>query len=174
MSSIVYIHSNKPDRVALKIGDLAKESGKTVRALRLYEEMGLLSPGMRSAGGFRLYGADAIARVHWIAKLQELGFTLPHIQELVGATFGERVPRDAMARVRTLFHDKLKDVELQVARLAQLQKELASSLQYLESCNRCDHDGTQAPAAHTCHTCTDHTTQAPSLVNELTAPGRSA
>ena len=37
----------------LKIGDLAKATGKTQRALRLYEEMGLLAPSERTLGGFR-------------------------------------------------------------------------------------------------------------------------
>ena len=39
----------------LRIGDLAEKTGKTKRALRLYEEMGLLVPSERSSGGFRLY-----------------------------------------------------------------------------------------------------------------------
>ena len=70
----------------LKIGDLAKQTRKSARALRLYEELGLLTPGTRTAGGFRLYGTEAIDRVHWIGKLQELGFTLQQLQELVDAT----------------------------------------------------------------------------------------
>ena len=39
----------------LRIGDLAEKTGKTKRALRLYEEMGLLVPSDRTSGGFRLY-----------------------------------------------------------------------------------------------------------------------
>ncbi|HEY1099321.1 MAG TPA: MerR family transcriptional regulator, partial [Myxococcota bacterium] len=57
----------------LRIGDLAKATDKTQRALRLYEELGLLTCGERTSGGFRLYGPEAIDRVHWIGKLQELG-----------------------------------------------------------------------------------------------------
>ena len=39
----------------LKVGELAKRTGKTVRAIHLYEELGLLAPAVRSKGGFRLY-----------------------------------------------------------------------------------------------------------------------
>ncbi len=39
----------------LKVGELAKRTGKTVRAVHLYEELGLLDPAVRSKGGFRLY-----------------------------------------------------------------------------------------------------------------------
>ena len=76
---------NKPvTNRRMKIGELARKTGKTVRALHLYEEMGLLKPG-RSEGGFRLYGPDELARVYWIGKLQKMGFkeacrfcTVPH------------------------------------------------------------------------------------------------
>ena len=47
-------------RKRLKIGELAKLSGKSVRALHLYEELGLLTPAERSKGGFRLYGTETV------------------------------------------------------------------------------------------------------------------
>lgn len=143
----------------LKIGDLAKATGKTQRALRLYEELGLLSPGTRTSGGFRVYGADAIERVSWIAKLQDLGFTLQEIQQLVEATAHEGVPRDAMAKVRTMFHEKLDDVAAQIARLSQLQRELVQSLAYLEECGGC--------GATTCKSCDQHDDEAPPLVTQI-------
>ena len=94
----------------LRIGDLAKATHKTQRALRLYEELGLLTPGDRTSGGFRLYGREAVERVHWIGKLQELGFTLHEIQGLVQALHDEHIPKAAMAQVRGLFMQKLDDV----------------------------------------------------------------
>ena len=51
-----------------QIGDLARETGKTVRAIHLYEELGLLTPAGRSKGRFRLYGAESRVRIRWIAK----------------------------------------------------------------------------------------------------------
>jgi DNA-binding transcriptional MerR regulator len=146
----------------LKIGDLAKLTHKTTRALRLYEELGLLTPGTRTAGGFRVYGPEAIERVTWIGKLQELGFTLQQIQELVDVTAQSQIPREAMAKVRGLFHEKLDDVAQQIARLTQLRRELSSSLAYLETCVACAHDDTGMSA---CSGCADHgTARAPSLV----------
>src|SRR4051812_45582301 len=47
----------------LQVGDLAKQSGKTVRAIHLYEELGLLRPPARSKGRYRLFSADAVTRV---------------------------------------------------------------------------------------------------------------
>lgn len=151
----------------LRIGDLAKATAKTQRALRLYEELGLLTPGDRTSGGFRLYGPEAIERVQWIGKLQELGFTLHEIQGLVQALHEQRVPKAAMAQVRTQFMEKLDDVAAQIARLSQLQRELMSSLTYLEACVGCStesHD--HASGAASCARCTEHGGDAPSLVDQ--------
>ena len=68
------------ERMFLKIGELARETGKTVRALHLYEELGLLKPAQRTDGGFRLYAPDARSRVEWISKLQDMGFSLNEMQ----------------------------------------------------------------------------------------------
>lgn len=151
----------------LRIGDLAKATQKTQRALRLYEELGLLTPGDRTSGGFRLYGREAVERVHWIGKLQELGFTLNEIQGLVQALHDEHVPKAAMAQVRGLFMQKLDDVAGQIARLSQLQRELMSSLTYLEACVDCSTDGDSGSSgAVSCSTCTEHLDHAPSLVEQ--------
>jgi DNA-binding transcriptional MerR regulator len=156
-----------PGARTLRIGDLAKATAKTQRALRLYEELGLLTPGDRTSGGFRLYGPEAIERVQWIGKLQELGFTLHEIQGLVQALHEQRVPKAAMAQVRTQFMEKLDDVAAQIARLSQLQRELMSSLTYLENCVGCSSDGHEhLPGAASCAQCTEHGRDVPSLVDQ--------
>ena len=71
------------DNKLMRVGELAKAVGKTVRAMHLYEELGLLEPASRSEGGFRLYGPDAVDRINWIVKLQAIGFTLADIQGFV-------------------------------------------------------------------------------------------
>jgi MerR family transcriptional regulator, copper efflux regulator len=147
----------RPGGSDLKIGDLAKATGKTQRALRLYEELGLLTPGTRTEGGFRLYGPDAVERVAWISKLQELGFTLQQIQQLVDVT----AAKEGMATVRALYEAKQAEVAAQIERLQQLQRELTASLEYLETCvHEC--------AADCCAHCESHAQdQAPSLVEGI-------
>ena len=70
----------KEDPKLMRVGELAKAVGKTVRAMHLYEELGLLEPRARSEGGFRMYGPEAVDRIHWIVTLQAIGFTLAEIQ----------------------------------------------------------------------------------------------
>lgn len=137
----------------LKVGELAKAVGKTVRALHLYEEMGLLAPVSRSSGGYRLYGADAVARVNWISTLQTLGFSLPQIKSFLSDWEGAETGPKAMARVRAVFEEKLRETREAKERLARLEKELEASLAYLESCvARCEptHD------KRDCQCCTQH------------------
>ena len=168
--TLVQLGPSKDGPSDLKIGDLAKATGKTQRALRLYEEMGLLVPSDRTVGGFRVYGCDAIERVSWIGKLQELGFTLHQIQELVPGVSEAALPKDAMKRVRKIFADKQAEVAHQIARLQQLQCEMASSLEYLETCvESCTehHAGTSS-----CGTCQTHgDLKAPALLEGIRSEG---
>src|SRR5881392_547865 len=83
----------------LQVGDIAKASGKTVRAIHHYEEVGLLTPHARSKGRYRLYGKDAVNRVRWIGKLHDLGLSLSQIQDMVKTWEGAPSAPDAMARV---------------------------------------------------------------------------
>jgi len=70
----------------LQIGEVAERTGVTQRALRFYEEKGLLKPPSRMEGGFRLYSEDDVRRVEQIRRLQKLlGFTLAEIKEMVEA-----------------------------------------------------------------------------------------
>ena len=121
----------------LRVGDLARLSGKTVRALHLYEEMELLRPIERSQGGYRLYGDDAVARVGWIGKLQTIGFSLPEIREFLrNAEHGEHEP-GAMRKVRTIFAEKLAETRTRILEMRALEGELLASLNYLERCGTC-------------------------------------
>ncbi|KVS62164.1 MerR family transcriptional regulator [Burkholderia cepacia] len=64
----------------LKIGDLAKKAGLSVRALHHYDAIGLLSPTQRTDGGARLYGRDDLIRLHRIEALKRFGYSLPDIK----------------------------------------------------------------------------------------------
>lgn len=61
------------------IGELANATGLTVRALRHYDQIGLLQPQTRTESGYRLYGETEIQRLQQIRSLQSLGFSLEQI-----------------------------------------------------------------------------------------------
>jgi DNA-binding transcriptional MerR regulator len=125
----------------MQVGDLARESGKTVRAIHLYEELDLVRPAGRSKGRFRLYGNEALLRIRWISKLQDLGFSLTDIQA-VARDFDTAADAGsaslAMARMRDLYRKKLEETRAQLERLRSLEAEIVASLDYLETCEVCD------------------------------------
>lgn len=63
----------------LRVGQLARRCGLTIRTLHHYDTIGLLSPSVRSDAGYRLYNAHDIARLHRILALRELGVSLADI-----------------------------------------------------------------------------------------------
>ncbi len=122
-------------------GAFARRSGKTVRALHLYEELGLLKPVHRTKGGFRLYAPSSLARVEWIGKLNEAGFSLHELQDFLHAVGPDSVnghtAPTAMRRVRDVFGERLAQIRAQLARLSQVESDLVESLDYLEGCRPC-------------------------------------
>ena len=67
----------------LKIGDLARATGTKVVTIRYYEKIGLLAAPDRSAGNYRSYDAAALARLRFIRRSRDLGFSLDRIRELL-------------------------------------------------------------------------------------------
>lgn len=72
----------------LKIGELARRTGLTVRALRHYDDIGLLVPSERSSGGYRLYDRKDVARLYRIQALRRLELSLADIQGLLDNAAG--------------------------------------------------------------------------------------
>ncbi|HEY3359616.1 MAG TPA: MerR family transcriptional regulator [Polyangia bacterium] len=151
----------------LRVGDLARLTGKTVRALHLYEELGLLKPTERSKGGYRLYGVDAVERVGWIGKLQQLGFSLTELQEFSHSLETSHRGPLAMLRVRAIFEEKLRETRENINKLNALEQDLQQSLAYLEGCFGCE------PGAEpsTCSACgRTHEVPPPILVSGIHWP----
>jgi len=147
--------------IDLKIGDLARATGKTARALRLYEELGLLCPGDRTQGGFRVYDGHAVSRVRFISELQDMGFTLHDVKALIDATAAREIPREAMHQVKHTFETKLDDLDAQITRLVALRDEVKRALTYLNACGDCR---LLESGVVECVTCDEHDDGAPRLV----------
>jgi MerR family copper efflux transcriptional regulator len=153
----------------MKIGELSERSGRTVRTLHFYEELGLLSPASRTKGGFRLYDENALVRVHWISRLQDLGFSLPEVKEFLREIHGNASAPAMMGDLHRFYALKLNETRQQIERLRALESELSASLTYLSTCLGC------APATgkHQCPSCSapDHASlDAPALVAAVQAP----
>src|SRR5437763_16290948 len=64
----------------LKVGELARRTGLTVRTLHHYDEIGLLRPSLHTESGHRLYTAADVARLQQVRSLRQLGFSLEEVR----------------------------------------------------------------------------------------------
>jgi DNA-binding transcriptional MerR regulator len=71
----------RADRESFTIGDLSDEFGVTARALRFYEDEGLIAPERR--GTARIYSHRDRARLAWILRGKRVGFSLGEIREMI-------------------------------------------------------------------------------------------
>lgn len=116
----------------LSIGQLARLSGVSVRALRHYEQVGLLA-ARRTAAGYRVFAPEALEYVQRIQVLLQNGFTLAQIQP-VASMFGieSRTRQQVCSDVIRLYHQKLAELDGRIASLLALRASAAARLDCLE------------------------------------------
>jgi DNA-binding transcriptional MerR regulator len=69
----------------VQIGEVAERAKLSLRTVRYYEEMGLVSPEARTEGGFRLYSDAQVDRLLLIKRMKPLGFSVQEMRELLDA-----------------------------------------------------------------------------------------
>jgi MerR family transcriptional regulator, copper efflux regulator len=155
----------------LQVGELAKSTGKTVRAIHLYEDLGLIEPVRRSKGRYRLFTPDAKVRVRWISKLQSLGLSLTEIQAIVLRRQSSESARRAAAELGEVYRAKLEEVRTLMREYRALEVELEASLGFLDTCSsRCESELSSV----CCSQCTKHPADAPDNAPDLVLGARIA
>ncbi|WP_028101854.1 MerR family transcriptional regulator [Pseudoduganella violaceinigra] len=99
----------------LKVGELARRSGLTVRTLHHYDSIGLLKPSGRSDAGYRQYNRDDVARLHQVQALRRFGMALADIGHFL-AKPGNSLP-ELIAR-------QIDSLDQQIAEAAKLRAQL--------------------------------------------------
>ena len=117
----------------LTIGKLAKQTEVTIETIRHYQRIGLLAEPAKPADGYRVYSTDAIARIRFIKRAQQAGFTLKEIATLLSLDGAH------CADVRQLAEQKCRQIDQQIRDLTALRQVLESLV------NDCQQT---APAAH--------------------------
>lgn len=110
----------------MRIGDLSRKTGATPRALRYYEEQGLLT-AERQSNGYREYAPNAVAMVETIRTLLDIGMPSSLVKDVLPCTVGERSQAacpDLLHQVATL----RDDVRVRAARFAMMDASLSSYL----------------------------------------------
>lgn len=118
--------------MTLRIGELARRAGTTVRTVRYYEEIGVL-PGAdgREAGAHRSYDEDDVERLQQLLRLRDLlGLSLDELRELVAAEHAREARRAEFQatsdpqRRRAMLLESRADVRRQLSLLARRQAAL--------------------------------------------------
>jgi len=114
----------------MRIGELARLTGKSVPALRYYEEVGLLASPQRTASGYRDYEPETVERVRFIGQARERGFSLREIKAVLALYDQGQAPCESVAKAVAR---KITRLEKQITQLQQRRTTLADTLQLWQS-----------------------------------------
>lgn len=104
----------------LTIGKLAEKSNVGVETIRFYERRGILKQP-KKAGAFRHYPFDYIARVQFVKRAQELGFTLNETKELLKLRIKDQA---RCSDVLTRAEEKIKEIDQKIHDLKRMKRSL--------------------------------------------------
>jgi len=124
--------SRQAVRADLSTGDLARATGNTVRAVRHYEEEGLLQPAEVSDGGHRRYTEDGLERLRLITDLRGLGLSLCEIKSMLDLRSGCHTAAEFAARFRQVVEVHLGEAQRRLERLRRMRREIVDSLAAVE------------------------------------------
>lgn len=107
----------------LRIGQLARAAGFTEKALRFYDEIGLLKPSGRSTSGYRLYDEQAVERLRFVRKAKGLGLSLEDMRTILEIGDEGRVP---CGHVVSVVDRQLERIDGQLRQLRSLRRDLVT------------------------------------------------
>ena len=120
----------------LKTGELAEKADVNVETIRFYERKGLLPEPPRMKSGYRSYPEENIQRIRFIKRVQQLGFSLKEIRELLNLRSDRTSNCDEMC---LLTERKITEVRGKINDLIQIEKALT------ELMNNCEERNTTGP-----------------------------
>lgn len=110
--------------ILLTIGQAAKDTGLTPKAIRLYERRGLIRTPSRSPGGYRLYNSEDIDTMAFIRRARSLGLSLDDIAGILAMQQSRTSP---CASVRDMLTQRLQDIDDTIAHLTVLRSALLAT-----------------------------------------------
>lgn len=117
-----------PEPSMMHIGELAERTELSLRTIRHYDEIGLLTPSGRSPGGYRLYTEGDFDRLMLIRRMKPLGYSLEQMGDLLGALDATRLPGVDGVDAAKALSQFLVDAE---ERRAKLAKQIAAADEFI-------------------------------------------
>ena len=111
----------------MQIGEVAEHVGLSLRTIRYYEEVGLVTPSARTAGGFRLYSDADVARLRLVRRMKPLDFSLQEMRDVL-ALLDELDAGDPMSVEHHQLLDRLAMYhEAAIARVVALREQVTTA-----------------------------------------------
>lgn len=109
----------------MKIGELSRQTGVSIDAIRFYEKKGLLPGVGRTDSGYRSYEPEAVAQLRFLKSAQSLGFSLQEILDMMPAlTQGSMQLMDLKQRMQ----EKIDKIDARIAHLMTLRDEVVETM----------------------------------------------
>ena len=131
-----------PESPTWHIGAVAKRTQLSIRTIRHYDEVGLVTPGGRTDGGFRLYTEPDVDRLLLIKRMKPLGFTLDEMAALLAIVDAHRTEPGQESASALARH-----VALATDRRDELARQLASADEFIDQLQRIRHGEPERPPA---------------------------
>ena len=114
--------NNHVTRKGLQRAELARRTGCNLETIRYYEKIGMMPAPPRTASGYRVYDETHVARLRFILRGRELGFSIDELRSLL-----RLVDRGTQtcAEVKAITQQHLADVRTKIADLRRIEKVLA-------------------------------------------------
>jgi MerR family transcriptional regulator, mercuric resistance operon regulatory protein len=110
----------------IRIGELSLRAGCNIETIRYYERIGLIPRPRRDGGRFRRYDAVDTARLRFVRRARQLGFTLDDIRGLLGLAAAEG--EEACAAARALAARHVAEIRAKIADLQAMERILADAI----------------------------------------------
>lgn len=137
--------SSRPQSATYSISDLAKEFALTTRAIRFYEDEGLLAP--RRSGRTRVYGERERVRIKLVLRGKRLGLSLSEIRELLDLYDTTRSERpqltkflEVLAARRAMLEQQREDISFVLAEIDALERQCRKRLRQAPATRGAKHD----------------------------------
>lgn len=119
-------------RSDLSIGELSRRTGCNIETIRYYEQIGILPPALRRDNGFRRYDSGDAARLSFIRRARELGFTLDDIRGLLSlASVGDS--ENACAEARRIAAGHVAAIKTRIADLRAMERVLSEAVRQCDT-----------------------------------------
>ena len=127
------------EQALLGVAEVGRLTGLSRKALRVYEEMGLVEPAARTDAGYRLYDGEALRRIELVSRAKVLGLSLAEAKEFLHVAEG--CCGDHHPELAALVEGKLSETAQRIAELQSLRSTLEGVLDRLaanEGLHRCE------------------------------------